>query len=502
LGSLTPQYPEQDDMVEERLPPQEYRTPFANGQTTVLFLNFGGQTLTYTGGWSDSAKNTTHIGSGGTIPPFKGNPQDVLTQVQKFYASFNVKVVSTRPSSGSYEMVVIGGRPSNIGYTKTVFGVSPLDCGDLYHNSVSYVFSDQIIDNGFGSDPKKYAYMVASVAAHESGHMFGLLHTNNTCDLMSYARHQLCPFNHSFQNKLTTLQSDCMGKCSGKTSQNSHQQLMTELGASTGPTTPPVEGPPSVKILAPSTSATVSASFKVDAQVQSSTGVAKVELYVRDKKVAERTAPPYSFQVGNLNPGLAKLDVIAASTGGKTGSASVVVTVKSGTNPPPTTNKPWLSSCLVNSECQSGVCVNGTSGRICTRRCSTDNPCPGAFFCDGGGVCRPGSPQQPSKRPFGTSCAAHDQCSSGICGVDSASGASYCTQLCDLNAPACPGGATCLPAGQQGACGPPASQGSNGAGGQGGVLTGGCSVAGTGAGGSPWLLMGLFLLLVLRRRAG
>jgi len=414
----------ENDMVEEPRPPTDHRTTFSSGQKQVLYLNFGGQTLTYTGGWSDSSKNLTHIGSGGTISPFKGGDvQKILAQVQSFYAPFNVKVVDTRPSSGNYEMVMIGGRWTDVGYSKRVYGLAPLDCGDTYHSSVGLVFSDTILDD-WGSYPMEYPYLVASVAAHEAGHMFGLLHIANTCDIMSYARNELCPWNHVFEDKLSNLQSDSMGKCGGKSKQNSYQELLTALG--------PNPDPPAVKILSPAKGATLDSSFKVE--VQADTGVLRVVLHVRDKRVAELTAPPYSFSVSGLNPGLAKLEVIGHSSNNRQSRASIVVTIKPGTK------RPWLAACLSDSECHSGLCAVNNAG---------------------GG---------------------------------------FCTQPCDMAAPACPLGSSCQLEGNRTVCalvrGPSGGFISE----PGTMLIGGCSVAADGP--LPWwpLPLALGLLLWLRRR--
>lgn len=245
----------QDDILTETPPPRDVRQTASTGPR-VLFVNFDGQSLTPTTGWSDAAANTTPIGKGGTIPPFQGNRQTVLTQVRAFFAPFNVEVVATRPSSGAYEMVMVGGKGGDIG-EKPYWGLAALDCNDMHPNSVGFTYGGEILESfvqaGYGSDSPKYLYTVASVVAHEAGHMFGLLHTLGTCDLMSYERHELCPYQFSFLDQVTPLRATDKAKsCLGQPTQNSYQQLLATLGAKgsqqsglpPSPPAPPTPAPP------------------------------------------------------------------------------------------------------------------------------------------------------------------------------------------------------------------------------------------------------------------
>ncbi|MCA9664174.1 MAG: trypsin-like serine protease [Myxococcales bacterium] len=100
---------------------------------------------------------------------------------------------------------------------------------------------------------------------------------------------------------------------------------------------------------------------------------------------------------------------------------------------------------------------------------------------------------------FGEACELSDQCASGICARHGSLTHGYCSELCDAST-ACPGQASCLPAGPSTeACGPPPSALQNGGGDQ--QQSGGCAVGGDGASRTlPLLMLLLCGLLLVRRR--
>lgn len=223
------------ELLEESYPAtSSSRVPFS-ATPDLLYLDFHGARLTRPSSGSSDARANTFTGGGGTIAGYTGQHQLVVDYVEHALARYDIRVVTQRPAFGDYEMLVVGGRSADIGKTKKLFGLAGLDCTNRYHHGVGVVFAATIREHYNSYTERQKAYKVASTAAHEAGHMFGLLHTDNSCDFMSYARHKLCPFYHSFLDRMTPLQSDSLGKC-GRTQQNSHRRLLANVGPTTAPT--------------------------------------------------------------------------------------------------------------------------------------------------------------------------------------------------------------------------------------------------------------------------
>jgi len=405
------------DMVE--VPPEVLansgrgRTPYALGTPTILYLHFDGLTITKTSG-SDAAANKSFIG-GGAVPAFVGDQatrDQVVALVKQVYADFNIQVVTTRPTSGNYDMAVIGGKPSHLGlsYPAGVVGVAPMDCGNQMPRDIAFIFSDSLKAIVSASS---YAQRVAETAAHEAAHTYGLPHSDDGCDLMSY---KTCTKLKTFLDQSMAMQSDSYGQC-GMTSMNSRQLLLAELGAaSTQPTPTPTPTPPAdtqaptVSITSPAAGAKVAGSVTVKATVSDDKGATRVELLVDGTLATSRTAAPWEL-TASLADGPHTLTVQAFDAAGNRGQASVTVTAATATPPaaPPASTSP-----------------------------TTPPVTPPA------GTPPAETPPEPAPAgSFGAACAGATDCDSKLCAEDPA-GDKYCTQACEVSA-GCPGGAECLP---------------------------------------------------------
>jgi len=527
---------------------------------TVLYLNFDGGVITK-GNKSDASINTSFIG-GGTVPPFNGDQATrdaVVATVKKIYEKYNIQIVTARPSSGDYDMAMIGGSPSDIGlsYSQSVTGVAPMDCDDKMPRDIAFVFADNIKALTSSS---KYAQKVSETACHESGHTYGLPHSDDGCDLMSY---KSCTQLKTFLDKQMAMQSDSYGTCA-LTSMNSHQLLLTTLGAasSTQPPPPPPASdtePPKVSITSPSPGAQVSASTTVKATITDDTGVDRADLLVDGKVAGTTTAAPYEFQA-QLATGSHTLVVNAYDAAGNKGAATVTVTVTAPAPPPssPPSTGPDISPPKVTIDSPSeGASVSPLTTVQATvtddtgvskvellldgkpQAALTSAPFDFKLTLPGGkhtlrvegldaagnrgsaavtvmvdvatmpdpGTTSPG-PVTPGTTPppgaYGTQCRSADDCQSGICAEDEAFVGKYCTETCDPAASSCPDGAGCYPTNTSvHVCGPPEAGTENPAD---GALIGGCSVVAPGSGGgAPALGLALLLLLLplaLGRRRG
>lgn len=158
-------------------------------------------------------------------------------------------------------------------------------------------------------------------------------------------------------------------------------------------------------------------------------------------------------------------------------TSGVCTIYPSGTTPPPTDAGTATgtggtgSPCGSDRDCTSSICVNDGSNTFCSKLCTDDCACPGGFSCvpttsAGVSVCAPGANGCSTGRDSGTtpppgggttgdSCAAGNQCASGICAHAAGASTGFCTRACYGDA-TCPCGYQCFPTTTAGTsvCGP------------------------------------------------
>jgi hypothetical protein len=160
----------------------------------TLFLAFDGATID-PADVGDARYNRSDIVSWrARIDPFDpsvfgGNPAfaeaDIVAQVAVLVAPYDLRVVASRPvDDDRYVMVVVGGMPADIGAPDTTRGFAPLDCLDANPHDVVFVFAAALGADFVGTDPAEARQALAAVVAQESAHSYGLVHTDNTEDLM------------------------------------------------------------------------------------------------------------------------------------------------------------------------------------------------------------------------------------------------------------------------------------------------------------------------------
>jgi len=109
---------------------------------------------------------------------------EITAIVATLFAAYDMRVVPTRPQdTQDYVMIVIGGQPTDIGAPPSSRGYAPLDCDDNNAHDIVFVFADALAQD-FAGDAHAARLSVATVAAQESAHSFGLVHTANTADVM------------------------------------------------------------------------------------------------------------------------------------------------------------------------------------------------------------------------------------------------------------------------------------------------------------------------------
>jgi Bacterial Ig domain len=488
-----------------KAPPPE---PDASGN--VLFLNFGGEALQF--GSPDNAPGEISSIAGTQVPQFNGaldapkvtqqNAIDaVVDRLRTFYAPYDLSIVTTRPSSGSFTVIEIGGTHLTANQPAGVAGVSPLDCTNSNPNNVVFDFSDDQTPDYGG------VVSVAITGAHEAGHSFGLEHTDNPLDIMysvmtpaqqltdlfniSFTTGNFSPFNAGSSEPSTEI-------CGRGTALDNNAILTAALGASTRTDTTK----PSLSWTFP-TEPQVTLSFPVIAAATDNVSVKRVEIYKNLELIAVLAAPPYTTTVTANSGETFYLTVEAMDDAANRVSVSRLFSADTANPPlcPPGTNCPAGRTCAdgvcrvalgqpctASTDCATQFCrtVGGSSQKTCTTVCGTGMPCPEMGMCLASGLCAP-SMTAPAPKMDGDACAMGSECASGRCST-------VCVPACENVAcdsssmcQAVDGGMGCVPTDPNQMMMPAPAQPS------------GCAVGGSPAPGqAAWLL--LALALWLRRR--
>jgi MYXO-CTERM domain-containing protein len=506
---------------------------------TVLYVNFDGATITKISG-SDASKNGSFIG-GGTIPAFSGDAAmraQIVTLIKQLYSAYNIQIVTSRPASGDYDMALVGGTPAHLGlnYPSGVVGVAPMDCGNQMPRDIAFIFAQSLESIVGGS---MLAQRTAETAAHESAHSYGLPHSGDGCDLMSYSQ---CAQLKTFLDKQMSMQSDSYGTCS-MTSMNSYQLLMAELGPASTTPDPTDSEAPKVTISSPQSGTTLGTSLVVRATVTDNVGVTKAEMLVDNIFSTSRTGGPYEFNL-TLGGGQHTLTVNGYDAAGNKGTSTVSVTVDGGTTTPPgDTEAPKVTITTPAGGAKLGptfalkAAITDNTG-VTKAEAAVDgnvvamvSSAPYDFTVslaagqhtlvvngydaagnkgsasvlvtvEAGTTAPPVpvTPSTPTPGSFGATCVTSADCSSKLCGQDTETSTKFCTAACDPNGDPCPGGASCYPTNStQHVCGTPVSPSLQAD--PDGRLVGGCAVAGADSDSLLLVLLGLFGLFVLRRRS-
>lgn len=382
--------------------------PAAQG-LRIIYLNFEGVTLTGSNTADDAPSNTSAIvtavvgpGNPLTIAPFstadlvstEGLSRDqiisrIIDDLYRLHADFNVEYTTSRPASGPYSMVVFGGSCSGVAGQQGCGGIALLDCGDMLPSDITFVFP-----------PGLRVADLATVAAQEAAHAFGLGHTLDTDDVMYPQLQQSVPSRFGGGN---IPNGDA--NCQGGGFQDSHQRMLDVIGARGADSIGP-----SVRISEPLSGAVIFVGETVAASATDPSDVARVDLVIGGQPVASAEVAPYSFVVpesaalgaqtievqatdglGNLSSDRVEVyigsDADAGCDGdGDCGGGAVclrgICVDRSG----------GLGSlCGGPGDCDSALCANHDDETRCSTDCGPDLPCPAGFECISDTACWPSS---------------------------------------------------------------------------------------------------------------
>ena len=330
----------------------------------------------------------------------------VVECVAAIYAPYDVRVIDEDPGPVRHHEAIVAGESEEIGM-EGIWGVAPSQCAPA-ENVISYTFANEI-PNWLN---------ICETVAQESAHSFGLEHSFDCSDPMTYLPRCGRRF---FRDKATVCGEYSERPCQcGGTAQNSHRWLLSVLGESNEK-----QIGPAVSIDLPQEGEQVSTGFELWFQAEHIRGVSRVELHINGRMVQEipgrendhtyRARTPTDLADGVLDVEVHAYDDLGTRTVQR-------VTVQKG------------APCENAAACHSGQ------------------------SCDAGRCLWPAPTAQ-----LGESCGTDFDCVSGLC--PTASGESLCSQWCFAasSTPTCPDGFECLGVGgNDGVCWPNQASGDSG----------------------------------------
>ncbi len=396
---------ERVDEFGTRLVPEVGVTHAEGDVSRILFMNrCPGGCVVQPGPNSARANTSAIIGDTIQLSEFQYGDaawQQVVACVKELYRPYDVEVTDVDPGGDvPHHEAIVAGTNLEAGFGDGILGVSPAECSPT-NNNISFTFS-----NAAGNNP----LYICSVVGQESAHSYGLEHSLNCADPMTYLPSCGRQF---FRTGIVPCgeyaERDCV--CGG-TGQDVHGWLLSVMG----PNPTPMPGP-ELSIIFPAEGATVENGFATHAEAGDLRGVGRVEYWLNGTKYDERegnggsNSSNYSFTApGNLpdsiidieikaydDIGNESVDTITVTKGGPCTSAD---TCNAGqlceegrcVTPPPTGAVGDV--CERGTECVSGMCVQVGDEKRCSEDCYPLDPrCESGFEClaidNNNGVCWP-----------------------------------------------------------------------------------------------------------------
>lgn len=188
----------------------------------TIYLHRGA--LELSSGADNARTNTSSLVDGPgpfVVPRYKASNatwRRLVACVESKFAGYDVRITDERPTSGDYILVKVGGSPADIGLDgQRLGGIAPFN-GYAVPNSVVFAFDQR---------GRSRTQNNCQTVAHEVGHVYGLDHSLDCKDIMSYQ--QCGP--KTFVNKPAPCGEYESRACEGDaTYQNSVARLTEMLG--------------------------------------------------------------------------------------------------------------------------------------------------------------------------------------------------------------------------------------------------------------------------------
>lgn len=340
-------------------------------------------------GTTNSITNTSSIASQNTtMSAWMHGPEawaEVMACVKETFAPFDITVVTTNPGSAAHFEVMAGGVSQELSPSiEGAGGIAPsINCSANRNNQLAFVFAGQTTNRQY----------LCNAIVHEAGHMYGLSHSLDARDPMTYmALSQPKEWTNAAQTCGTTTPQGC--SCFPGT-QNTFRSLQDTFGLS------PSLAQPALEILTPKTGAYVQPGFPITARYTSPLEMLSGGMAIDNGTRQEVANDVFAWNApATLAAGAHSIAVSATDYADRTVMQNVSVTVM--------------------ASCASASCASG-------------------FSCLGG-LCYPGASVDGG---LGAACEGNGDCSTNRCESDGEN--SHCTATCDAGN-VCPSGYTCIEA--------------------------------------------------------
>lgn len=295
------------------------RDPFAGGSPHIIYLNRCAGGITLTSGWpDDNQANRSGILNGTTnFAPFSYGDDawnQVVAETTEIFSPFNILITDVDPSPMPHDEAIVCGSGSAAGFGGAG-GVAPFTC-DIIPDSISFTFPQSL-----GGNPR----VIAEVVAQEVAHAWGLEHSYNCEDPMTYLSG--CG-EKTYQDgdfpcgEFSARACEC-----GGTTQNTFQYILDLFGSAV-----PDMASPTVSITSPTDGQMFDpgASFVINATASDDVAVSGVQLFANGEAQNEVGGEPYDWDVANIPEGDYDFYVVAQDAAGNS-TVSDTITIHVGT---------------------------------------------------------------------------------------------------------------------------------------------------------------------------
>jgi len=339
--------------------------------------------------------NTSSLADGTrTMSPYmhgQAHFDQVLECVKETMAPFDIQVVTEDPGASvpHYEVMTAGTSAELSSSIMDAGGIAPfISCNAQRNNMLVFVFANQT---------PSINYLCAAIA-HEAGHAYGLSHSLDPRDPMTYMDlGSIKRWQNADQTCGTSTPEGC--RCFSST-QNSFRYLKDTFGLAAG------LAEATVAIETPKNGMWVKPGFPIRASFTSPLETLNAEMKIDNANRMPSDANILAWNAPTtLTAGSHQVSVSATDYGDRTSTATATVNIMKACAggcddgfgclggfcvPGRDTPGGLGASCTDNGQCALGQCASDGETSLCTGTCDTGGACPSGYACiDGANVCWP-----------------------------------------------------------------------------------------------------------------